>query len=141
MTIPTMDTVTANPNPQAVDGEDHLDRIAAGLGQMGGTLNRADEATDLLAAEAARLRAEAQATMERAGDKATTATRQACDEALSLAARIEALVTQVSEASAACAESVGAADQGLNPGRNARDELHSAGASGELLAHARDAAA
>lgn len=130
--------VKANSNPQAVDGDDHLDRISAGLGQMGATLAQGDEHTDALMALARTLRAQAAATMERAGDKATTATRQACDQALAQAAAYEEAATKVGEASAACAEQITAADEGLNPGRHARDNLHTAGATGELLAQASD---
>lgn len=139
MALPkTADEVRANTNPQAVDGDDHLDRITAGLGQMAGTLARADEQTDSLMSLARQLRAQAAAVMERAGDKATTATRQACDEALRLAQQIEELVDQLLAASAACAESIGAADLGLNPARESRDGLHTAGATGDLLATASD---
>ncbi len=139
MALPkTADQVKANSNPQAVDGDDHLDRITSGLSQMGSTLAQADEKTDSLMAAARRLRAEAEATLERAGDKATTATRQACDEAMLLAQQIEELVDKVGSTSAACAESVRAADRGLDPARQSRDNLHQAGATGELLATATD---
>lgn len=139
MAIPlNVKDVKANTNPGAVDGDDHLDKISAGLGQMGGTLSAGDDHTDALIALARALRAQAAATMERAGDKATTATRQACDEALAQAARYEQAAALVGEASAACAEMIEAADRGLDPGRHARDNLHTAGATGELLATAQD---
>lgn len=139
MAIPTnVDDIKANTNPQATDGDDHLDRIAGGLGDMGGTLAQGDEHTDALMALARRLRAQAAAVMERAGDKATTATRQACDLALAQAAVYEQAATGVAEASAATAESIEAADRGLDPGRHARDNLHATGATGELLATASD---
>jgi hypothetical protein len=139
MPIPTnAEDIKANSNPQVADGDDHLDRISSGLGNMGETLARGDEHTDALMALARQLRAQAAATMERAGDKATTQTRQACDQALAQAATYEAAAAQVAEASAATAESIEAADRGLDPARQARDELHTAGATGELLSTAQD---
>jgi hypothetical protein len=141
MAIPTtVDQVKANTNPAAVDGEDNLDRISAGLGQMGKTLTEAEEATDRLAGIAANLRAQATATLERAGNKASTATRQACDEAAATAAAIEASVRKVSELSAVCAESVDAADRGADPNRQQRDDAIATGADpAELFARAGDA--
>lgn len=141
MAIPTTpDKVKANSNPQAVDGEDQLDRITANLGQMGGTLTASEEFIDQLAAQARTLRSQAAATMERAGDKASVQTRQACDEANALAGQIEAMTRRVSELAAACAESVQQADAGLQVNRQQRDDVQATGADpSRLFARANDA--
>lgn len=128
MTTPTATT------PQA--GETHLDHAILGLGSVQASITKIHELNDAVSAEKNALAAKVTAERERLGDKGTAATLQALDEADALVALMGQQIAATADAATQVDDQANAAIAGLQPAVNAQDELHSAGATGELVSAA-----
>lgn len=121
----------------ATVGETHADITLAKLDGIGASIGQAENLNDQAAAVASNLDAQVAAASEYADEKgATTASRQALDEARAVAAAIRETVARLADLCERAGESVSAATAGMRPAVDAQDSLNAAGARGDIVATA-----
>jgi hypothetical protein len=128
-----MTTATTTGQPTS---ETHLDHAILGLGSVQTSIVKIHELNDAVAAEKNALAAKVMAERERLGNKGTAAALQALDEADALVVLMGQQIAATADAATQVDDQANAALAGLQPAANAQDELHSSGATGELVSAA-----
>lgn len=123
--------------PTIQQGETHADLILVKLDGLGRWISQAEDLNDQASATASAIEAEVAEASEYSESKdATSATKQALDEAKGVASAIRETVARLADLCAQASESVGAATVGMRPAIDAQDGLHAAGARGNVVATA-----